>query len=63
MPSLSLHCVSGSPALPAGLRVFERGWLSANNVLCEGPQGTALIDDLCAGGAARRDGDALIDAG
>lgn len=32
------------PALPAGVRVFERGWLSANNVLCEGPEGTALID-------------------
>lgn len=31
-------------ALPPGVRVFERGWLSANNILCEGPEGTALID-------------------
>ncbi|TSE33674.1 MBL fold metallo-hydrolase [Tepidimonas charontis] len=26
------------------LRVFERGWLSANNILFDGPQGTALVD-------------------
>lgn len=32
------------PTLPTGVRVFERGWLSANNVLCEGPEGVALVD-------------------
>ncbi|MDD0811400.1 MBL fold metallo-hydrolase [Curvibacter sp. RS43] len=32
------------PALPAGLSVFERGWLSANNILLRGPEGSALID-------------------
>lgn len=30
--------------LPAGLRVFERGWLSANNILFTGTGGTALVD-------------------
>ena len=34
----------GSPRLPAGLHVFERGWLSANGILFEGPDGTALVD-------------------
>jgi glyoxylase-like metal-dependent hydrolase (beta-lactamase superfamily II) len=30
--------------LPAGLRVFERGWLSANGILFQGAEGTALVD-------------------
>ena len=30
--------------LPAGIQVFERGWLSSNNVLLVGEEGTALID-------------------
>lgn len=30
--------------LPDGIRVFERGWLSSNNVLLVGPEQTALID-------------------
>ncbi len=30
--------------LPAGVTVFERGWLSSNNILIEGEGGTALID-------------------
>lgn len=30
--------------LPDGIRVFERGWLSANNILFDGPDGTALVD-------------------
>lgn len=30
--------------LPPGLQVFERGWLSANNILCSGPEGHALVD-------------------
>lgn len=29
---------------PAGLSVFERGWLSSNNVLLVGPDNTALVD-------------------
>ena len=31
-------------AWPAGLQIFERGWLSSNNILIEGQRGTALID-------------------
>ena len=31
-------------ALPSGITVFERGWLSANNVLCAGGDRTALVD-------------------
>ena len=31
-------------ALPAGVTVFERGWLSSNNILVQGARGTALID-------------------
>ena len=31
-------------ALPAGVQVFERGWLSANNILLTGDGSTALID-------------------
>jgi glyoxylase-like metal-dependent hydrolase (beta-lactamase superfamily II) len=30
--------------LPSGVTVFERGWLSSNNILIQGAQGTALID-------------------
>lgn len=30
--------------LPAGVTVFERGWLSANNILVEGPAHCVLID-------------------
>ena len=30
--------------LPAGVSVLERGWLSSNNILIQGPQTTALID-------------------
>lgn len=33
-----------SAALPSSMRVFERGWLSSNNVLFTGPEGTALVD-------------------
>ena len=30
--------------LPADITVFERGWLSSNNILIQGRQGTALVD-------------------
>jgi glyoxylase-like metal-dependent hydrolase (beta-lactamase superfamily II) len=30
--------------LPAGMHVFQRGWLSSNNVLFAGPGDTALVD-------------------
>ncbi len=30
--------------LPAGMHVFERGWLSANNILFHGTQETVLVD-------------------
>ncbi len=32
------------PALPPEITVFERGWLSANNILLDGPDGAALVD-------------------
>lgn len=32
------------PPLPAGVTVFERGWLSSNNVLICGQAGCALVD-------------------
>lgn len=31
-------------ALPSTMRVFERGWLSSNNVLFTGPEGATLVD-------------------
>ena len=33
-----------TPALPPEITVFERGWLSSNNVLFTGPDGAALVD-------------------
>ena len=30
--------------LPPGITVLERGWLSANNVVCIGPEGAAVVD-------------------
>ena len=36
--------MSTAIALPAGVQVFERGWLSANNILLTGDGPTALID-------------------
>ncbi|MDO8284327.1 MAG: MBL fold metallo-hydrolase [Rhodoferax sp.] len=33
-----------APLLPAGVTVFERGWLSSNNVLICGQAGCALVD-------------------
>jgi len=50
-PKSALPSASPSPlpcaeplALPPGVRVFERGWLSSNCVLLDGPEGAALID-------------------
>ncbi|MDL2356236.1 MAG: MBL fold metallo-hydrolase [Pseudomonadota bacterium] len=36
--------MSALAALPASMRVFERGWLSANNILFIGRDQTALVD-------------------
>lgn len=36
--------MSNHPTLPIGLHVFERGWLSSNNVLMVGHDSTALVD-------------------
>ena len=37
--------MTSAPRLPAGVRVFERGWLSSNNILVTGDDGpSALID-------------------
>lgn len=35
---------SDSYLLPAGVQVFERGWLSANNILLQGGEYSALVD-------------------
>jgi glyoxylase-like metal-dependent hydrolase (beta-lactamase superfamily II) len=39
-PGLNL----GTPVLPGGITVLERGWLSSNNILIQGAANTALID-------------------
>ena len=36
--------MSSAVALGAGLSVLQRGWLSSNNVLLDGPDGATLID-------------------
>jgi len=36
--------MSDAFTLPATMRVFERGWLSSNNILFTGPGPTALVD-------------------
>lgn len=36
--------MSPSISLPAGVTVLERGWLSSNNILFAGREGTALVD-------------------
>jgi glyoxylase-like metal-dependent hydrolase (beta-lactamase superfamily II) len=36
--------MNSAPTLPASMRIFERGWLSANNVLFIGEHETALVD-------------------
>ena len=35
---------TGASALPPTMRVFERGWLSSNNILFTGPGPSALVD-------------------
>ena len=44
---------SNPPALPPDIAVFERGWLSSNNILLRGAQSTALIDSGYATHAAQ----------
>lgn len=41
-----------TPVLPTGITVFERGWLSANNILFTGTDETALVDSGYHTGAA-----------
>lgn len=36
--------MSPTPLLPPGVRVFERGWLSANNVLLQDARSATLVD-------------------
>ena len=45
--------MSERTALPPGMTVFERGWLSSNNLLLEGRESTALIDSGYATHAAQ----------
>jgi glyoxylase-like metal-dependent hydrolase (beta-lactamase superfamily II) len=35
---------SNTPTLPVGVTVFERGWLSSNNILIRGRESCALVD-------------------
>jgi glyoxylase-like metal-dependent hydrolase (beta-lactamase superfamily II) len=35
---------AGPASLPAGITVFQRGWLSANNILFHGTEPSALVD-------------------
>ena len=44
---------SNLPVLPPDITVFERGWLSSNNILLSGAQSTALIDSGYATHAAQ----------
>ena len=39
-----MHRTTEPAALPAGVTVLERGWLSSNNILIQGEAGAALID-------------------
>lgn len=39
------HAPVTHPCLPPGVRVFERGWLSSNNVLLQSPDGDAVLVD------------------
>ena len=41
------------PLLPPDITVFERGWLSSNNILIRGAQSTALVDSGYATHAAQ----------
>lgn len=42
---MSVPAVASQGAhLPPGITVFERGWLSSNNVLIQGEHGSALVD-------------------
>jgi glyoxylase-like metal-dependent hydrolase (beta-lactamase superfamily II) len=36
--------MTAAHGLPEGITVFERGWLSSNNILLSGGDGTALVD-------------------
>jgi glyoxylase-like metal-dependent hydrolase (beta-lactamase superfamily II) len=45
--------VKSSAVLPASIRVFERGWLSSNNILFTGRDQTALVDSGYATHAAQ----------
>lgn len=40
----SPQAAQGTAALPPGVTVLERGWLSSNNILIQGEAGTTLID-------------------
>lgn len=45
--------MSLSHPLPPGVRVLERGWLSANNIVFSGPGATAVVDSGYASHAAQ----------
>ena len=46
--SSARHALIGTmpehPELPVDIRVFERGWLSSNNILLHSDAGSALVD-------------------
>lgn len=52
--------MSRAVALPETIKVLERGRLSANNVLLRSHDGTALVDELARGRAARREDGKIV---
>jgi glyoxylase-like metal-dependent hydrolase (beta-lactamase superfamily II) len=44
MPTYAPNEMSSAVALPETIKVLERGWLSANNILLRGHDGNALVD-------------------
>lgn len=52
-PTAPIPTALPANALPPGVRVFERGWLSSNNVLIDGPEGATLVDSGYASHAAQ----------
>ena len=46
MPAPHASPASQAPVLPENITVFERGWLSSNNILIYSDEATALMDQL-----------------
>jgi glyoxylase-like metal-dependent hydrolase (beta-lactamase superfamily II) len=44
MSSTPVTPPAARPVLPKGITIFERGWLSSNNILLSSPEASALVD-------------------